>query len=92
MLVAGGAQSTAELGWNGGTNELRARFDVDNLPLADGRFHVRLGLSDDSGIALVAFETGDAANAAVELMKVTPPQPEVMSIEGVEMGEVLAHD
>ena len=31
------------------TTELRGRFDVDNLPLADGRFHVRLGLTDDSG-------------------------------------------
>ena len=49
MLVAGGAQSTAELGWDGETTALRARFDVDTLPLADGRFHVRLGLSDESG-------------------------------------------
>ena len=25
------------------------RFEVDELPLADGRFHLRLGLSDESG-------------------------------------------
>ena len=49
LLVSGGAQSTAELGWDSQTTELRARFDVDTLPLADGRFHVRLGLTDDSG-------------------------------------------
>ena len=49
LLVSGGAQSTAELGWDSQTTELRGRFDVDNLPLADGRFHVRLGLTDDSG-------------------------------------------
>ena len=25
------------------------RFDVDRLPLADGRFHLRFGLADQSG-------------------------------------------
>ena len=49
LLVAGGAQSTGELGWEADTTTLAARFDVDSLPLADGRFHVRLGLSDDTG-------------------------------------------
>jgi len=52
LLVAGGAQSVAELGWNAGTTELGARLDVDSLPLADGRFHVRLGLTDDAGAEL----------------------------------------
>jgi ABC-type polysaccharide/polyol phosphate transport system ATPase subunit len=52
LLVAGGAQSTAELGWDASTTELAARFDVESLPLADGRFHVRLGLGDDSGSEL----------------------------------------
>jgi ABC-type polysaccharide/polyol phosphate transport system ATPase subunit len=52
LLVAGGVQPTAELGWDVDTTELAARFDVDSLPLADGRFHVRLGLGDDSGAEL----------------------------------------
>jgi ABC-type polysaccharide/polyol phosphate transport system ATPase subunit len=52
LLVAGGAQSTAELGWETDTTELAARFDVESLPLADGRFHVRLGLGDDTGAEL----------------------------------------
>jgi ABC-type polysaccharide/polyol phosphate transport system ATPase subunit len=52
LLVAGGAQSAAELGWESGTTELAARFDVDSLPLADGRFHLRLGLTDDTGAEL----------------------------------------
>ena len=52
LLVSGGGQSTAELGWDADTTELAARFDVENLPLADGRFHVRLGLSDDAGAQL----------------------------------------
>ncbi len=49
LLVAGSGQSTGELGWEADTTTLAARFDVDSLPLADGRFHVRLGLSDDTG-------------------------------------------
>ena len=38
-----------ELGWDEDTRELTARFEVERLPLADGRFHVRLGLTDDRG-------------------------------------------
>jgi ABC-type polysaccharide/polyol phosphate transport system ATPase subunit len=49
LLVAGSGHSTAELGWDDETRELAARFEVDQLPLADGRFHVRLGLTDESG-------------------------------------------
>ncbi|HZC28994.1 MAG TPA: ABC transporter ATP-binding protein [Gaiellaceae bacterium] len=49
LLLAGAAQPTAELGWDEETRELRTRFEVDELPLADGRFHVRLGLADESG-------------------------------------------
>ncbi len=46
LLLAGGVQDTAGLGWDGGC---AVRFDVDELPLTDGRFHLRLGLSDESG-------------------------------------------
>ncbi|HXY84586.1 MAG TPA: ABC transporter ATP-binding protein [Gaiellaceae bacterium] len=49
LLLAGGAQSTVELGWDSATTALDVRFEIDELPLADGRFHVRLGLSDDTG-------------------------------------------
>jgi ABC-type polysaccharide/polyol phosphate transport system ATPase subunit len=49
LLVAGAGQSTAELGWDDDTTGLTARFDVPELPLADGRFHVRLGLADATG-------------------------------------------
>src|SRR3954471_11068510 len=70
LLVAGGAHSTADLGWDGETTELGARFDVDSLPLADGRFQVRLGLADDTGsdlyhwlddaLTFVVYPAGDA--------------------------------
>jgi ABC-type polysaccharide/polyol phosphate transport system ATPase subunit len=49
LLVAGSGRSTAELGWDQDTTELVARFEVDQLPLADGRFHLRLGLTDETG-------------------------------------------
>src|SRR3954467_7728571 len=41
LLVAGSGHSLQELG--------SVRFDVVSLPLADGRFRLRLGLTDESG-------------------------------------------
>jgi ABC-type polysaccharide/polyol phosphate transport system ATPase subunit len=49
LLVAGSGRSAAELGWDEETRGLVARFDVEQLPLADGRFHLRLGLTDETG-------------------------------------------
>ena len=49
LLVAGETVDTAELGWDGGAGERMLRWDVPSLPLSDGRFHLRLGLSDASG-------------------------------------------
>jgi hypothetical protein len=49
LLVSGSGHSTADLGWEQGTQTLAARFEVEQLPLADGRFHVRLGLTDEVG-------------------------------------------
>jgi ABC-type polysaccharide/polyol phosphate transport system ATPase subunit len=41
LLIAGSGYSLDEPG--------TVRFDVEQLPLADGRFHVRLGLTDETG-------------------------------------------
>lgn len=49
VLVAAGAVSTAELGWNG--TALQVRFDAERSPFADGRLHLRVDLTDDSGEA-----------------------------------------
>jgi hypothetical protein len=49
MLVAGEAVDTAALGWDGGGGERLLRYRVASLPLSDGRFHLRLGLSDRGG-------------------------------------------
>ena len=49
LLVAGSGVSTREVGWEERTMAVAMRFEVEQLPLADGRFHVRLGLGDEEG-------------------------------------------
>ena len=47
-LIAGGSQDTAALGWDGASEHV-FRFDVDELPLAEGRFKLRFGLVGADG-------------------------------------------
>ena len=73
LLLAGGAQPLDEIGWDESTTTLQARFEVEQLPLADGRFHVRLGLSDatgdrlyhwlDDALVFVVYPGGDERGA-----------------------------
>jgi ABC-type polysaccharide/polyol phosphate transport system ATPase subunit len=49
LLVASDRVDTAPLGWGSGPGERLLRYDIERLPLSDGRFHLRLGLSDSSG-------------------------------------------
>ena len=48
-LVAGHAVDLRALGWASGNGRREVRFQIGALPLADGRFHLRLGLTDESG-------------------------------------------
>jgi len=48
-LVAGHAVDLRALGWTNGSGPRAVRFKMGALPLADGRFHLRLGLTDESG-------------------------------------------
>ena len=48
-LVAGEAVDLRALGWAPGNGQRALRFDIGSLPLADGRFHLRLGLTDEAG-------------------------------------------
>jgi ABC-type polysaccharide/polyol phosphate transport system ATPase subunit len=48
-LVSGHAVDLRGLGWAGGNGQRSVRFEIGELPLADGRFHLRLGLTDESG-------------------------------------------
>jgi ABC-type polysaccharide/polyol phosphate transport system ATPase subunit len=47
ILVAAGAVSTGELGWDDSTRSLALRFDAEQPPFADGRLHLRLDLTDE---------------------------------------------
>jgi ABC-type polysaccharide/polyol phosphate transport system ATPase subunit len=68
VLLAGGSQGTDELGWDG-AGECALRFEVEQLPLVDGRFHLRFGLTDaegehlfhwlDDAAEFVVFPSGD---------------------------------
>jgi lipopolysaccharide transport system ATP-binding protein len=49
MVLAAGATETGELGWSDGQGRRRVRLDVDRLPLADGRFHLRFEVVDARG-------------------------------------------
>jgi ABC-type polysaccharide/polyol phosphate transport system ATPase subunit len=51
-LVAGDAVDLRTLGWDASPGEQVVRFEIGSLPLADGRFHLRLGLTDESGAHL----------------------------------------
>jgi len=48
LLLASGSQPLSELGWRA-PGELALRFEIEQPPLADGRFHLRFGLADADG-------------------------------------------
>ena len=49
VLVAGQAVDLRTLGWANANGARDVRLRIGALPLADGRFHLRLGLTDESG-------------------------------------------
>jgi ABC-type polysaccharide/polyol phosphate transport system ATPase subunit len=51
-LVAGAAVDASELGWDDGPGPQVVRYEIDSLPLADGRFSVGVALSDQEGSRL----------------------------------------
>ena len=69
LLVASDAVDSATLGWGDAPGERALRYDVERLPLSDGRFHLRLGLSDpsddrllhwlDDALTFVVYPDGD---------------------------------
>ena len=68
-------QGTDELGWQRGPGERELRFRLDRLPLADGRFHLRLALADaasgrllhslDDAVRFFVFPSGAATGAVL---------------------------
>jgi hypothetical protein len=76
LLLAAGAQDTTELGWDGVPGEHVVRFDIEELPLADGRFHLRFEVADphtgrlyhwlDDALRFVVY-AGNGARGLVKL-------------------------
>jgi ABC-type polysaccharide/polyol phosphate transport system ATPase subunit len=68
-LIASGAVSTAELGWDGATRMLPLRFEAERPPFSDGRLHLRLDLTDadaavnhhslDDAVVFVVYPPGE---------------------------------
>jgi ABC-type polysaccharide/polyol phosphate transport system ATPase subunit len=48
-LIAADVVDLASLGWSSASSGEAVRLDIDSLPLAEGRFHLRLGLTDETG-------------------------------------------
>ena len=68
------AHETADLGWNGDAGEREVRFRLARLPLADGRFHLRLALLDaaghplhtlDDAVRFFVFPSGEQTGAVL---------------------------
>jgi hypothetical protein len=53
VVLGGASRDTAELGWAAGVGEVELRFRMAALPLADGRFHLRVNLVDARGDRLL---------------------------------------
>ena len=53
VVLAGVTQPTGALGWPGRAGEVTLRFELDRLPLAEGRFHLRAALVDADGERLL---------------------------------------
>jgi ABC-type polysaccharide/polyol phosphate transport system ATPase subunit len=48
-LIAADAVDLGALGWTHAAGVDTIRLDIESLPLAEGRFHLRLGLTDETG-------------------------------------------
>jgi ABC-type polysaccharide/polyol phosphate transport system ATPase subunit len=59
VALGGVTVATADLGWEPGAGERELRFELDRLPLAEGRFHLRCVLLDGDGGRLL-HSLGDA--------------------------------
>jgi ABC-type polysaccharide/polyol phosphate transport system ATPase subunit len=53
LVLGGASQDTGALGWTGGAGVFELTFRMTALPLADGRFHLRVNLVDAQGDRLL---------------------------------------
>jgi ABC-type polysaccharide/polyol phosphate transport system ATPase subunit len=75
VVLGAAAADTSGLGWAAAASEREVRFELDRLPLADGRFHLRFALVDargdrllhtlDDAARFLVFPAGDATGAVL---------------------------
>jgi ABC-type polysaccharide/polyol phosphate transport system ATPase subunit len=90
LVLGAVAKDTAALGWNGDGGRRELRFRLDRLPLADGRFHLRVGLSDaatgaplhtlDDALRFFVFSSGGESGVVLldgewSLQEIEPAAP-----------------
>ena len=46
---------------------------------------------DNSGLSMIVFESEDGANTAKQMIEQGAPDPDAVTLEGVEVREVIAH-
>jgi ABC-type polysaccharide/polyol phosphate transport system ATPase subunit len=73
LVLGSAAVETRDLGWDAAGGEHEVRYRIDRLPLADGRFHLRLALLDsesgrllhtlDDALRFVVFPSTPVAGA-----------------------------
>ena len=69
VLIASGAVSSGELGWDDATRSLPVRMEVERPPFSEGRLHLRLDLTDavaqepyhslDDALVFVVYPAGE---------------------------------
>jgi len=47
--------------------------------------------SDNSGVSMIVFESEDQANMAKQMIQEGPPNPDAVTLESVEVREVIEH-
>jgi hypothetical protein len=90
VVLASASHDTAELGWSSPAGRCELRFDIERLPLADGRFHLRLALVDaaqgrllhslEDALRFFVFPVGDDTGAVLldgtwSLQEIGPAEP-----------------
>jgi hypothetical protein len=46
--------------------------------------------SDQSGLSMIVFDSEEGANAVAQIIQQGPPDPDAVTLEGVEVREVIA--
>jgi ABC-type polysaccharide/polyol phosphate transport system ATPase subunit len=90
VVLGTASQDTAPLGWEPSAGRRELRFDLDRLPLADGRFHLRVALVDtangrllhsvEDALRFFVFPVGDETGVVLldgrwSLQEIAAPAP-----------------